>query len=82
MTVLPNGFTGYNNTDPNFESAASASAASRRSEPLDPDAQRRAEEAFLAKMGPLDQRWAWMAVDLSAIRSNVAESRRFLNMRC
>ena len=31
---------------------------------------------------PLDQRWAWVEIDLSAIRHNVAETRRFLKPRC
>ena len=79
MAVLPNGFTGYNNVDPSFESAASSM---RAAEPLTDEARRAADEAFLAKMGPLEQRWAWMQVDLSAIRANVAETRRFLNARC
>ena len=30
----------------------------------------------------LDQRWAWVEIDLSAIRHNVAETRRFLAPRC
>lgn len=31
---------------------------------------------------PLDLRWAWVEVDLSAIRHNVAVSRKFLKSRC
>ena len=36
----------------------------------------------LDDVAPLDQRWAWVEVDLSAIRYNVAETRRFLQPRC
>ncbi len=35
----------------------------------------------LDDISPLDQRWAWVEVDLSAIRHNVAETRRFLQSR-
>ena len=31
---------------------------------------------------PLDRRWAWVEIDLNAIRHNVAETRRFLKPRC
>ena len=34
------------------------------------------------EMDPRDLRWAWVEVDLSAIRHNVAVSRKFLNSRC
>lgn len=36
----------------------------------------------LDAVSPRDQRWAWAEVDLSAIRHNVAEARRFLQPRC
>ncbi len=36
----------------------------------------------LDNIPPLDQRWAWVEIDLSAIRHNVAETRRFLTPRC
>ena len=36
----------------------------------------------LDAISQLDQRWAWAQIDLSAIRHNVAETRRFLAPRC
>lgn len=39
-------------------------------------------ESLLGGVSPSDMRWAWMEVDLSAIRHNVAETRRFLQPRC
>ena len=35
----------------------------------------------LEDIGPLEQRWAWVEIDLSAIRHNVAETRKFLQSR-
>ena len=54
----------------------------------DLDSGRRIETELPFDMGkvddisPLDQRWAWIEIDLSAIRHNVAETRRFLQPRC
>lgn len=39
-------------------------------------------EANPEAMPAMDKRWAWMEVDLSAIRHNVAETRRYLKPRC
>ena len=41
---------------------------------LDPEA--------LDAIPAIDQRWAWVEVDLSAIRYNVAQARRFMQPRC
>ena len=38
--------------------------------------------ATLDGLAAMDRRWAWMQVDLSAIRHNVAETRRFMQPRC
>lgn len=40
------------------------------------------DERELEAISALDQRWAWVEVDLSAIRHNVAETRRFIKQRC
>jgi len=39
-------------------------------------------EDLLGGLSPRDTRWAWMEVDLSAIRHNVAVTRGFLKPRC
>ena len=39
-------------------------------------------QGLLGEVSPSDMRWAWMEVDLSAIRHNVAETRRYLKPRC
>lgn len=54
----------------------------------DLDSGRRVETELPFDMGaiddipPLGQRWAWVEIDLSAIRHNVAETRKFLQPRC
>ena len=40
------------------------------------------DEAQLERISALDQRWAWVEVDASAIRHNVATLRRMLRPRC
>ena len=40
------------------------------------------DQNLLDSVTPLDQRWAWTEIDLSAIRHNIAEARRFLHPRC
>lgn len=41
-----------------------------------------ADPQHFDELSPRDKRWAWMEVDLAAIRHNVAETRRFLKPRC
>lgn len=112
MSDLPNGFTGFANREPGFESAGEASRR-LRDEPYvsnavpahmpdpvsaaapvgafqyarDVDSGRRVESELpfdfdAADETPLvDQRWAWLEIDLAAIRHNVAETRRYLAPR-
>lgn len=40
------------------------------------------DQKELAAISAFDQRWAWVEIDLSAVRHNVAESRRFIHPRC
>ena len=95
MDNLPKGFTGFAHITNGFESAGEASRRSRvasagtaqtqlsRSQP---SADHRKAipftEAELADSRPGDGRWAWAEIDLSAIRHNVAQSRRLLQPRC
>lgn len=95
MDNLPNGFTGFAHIPNGFESAGEASRRSRAATAGSAQAQhsrsqpsadhRKAipfTEAELADPRPGDGRWAWAEIDLSAIRHNVAQSRRLLQPRC
>ena len=72
------------------EEAAAAEPAARGSFQYarDLDSGRRVETELpfnpdkIDDIPPLDQRWAWVEIDRSAIRHNVAETRRFLEPRC
>ncbi|MBR3181757.1 MAG: alanine racemase [Eggerthellaceae bacterium] len=69
--------------DPAAEPAARGSFQYAR----DLDSGRRVETELpfakqdIDEINPLDLRWAWVEVDLSAIRHNVAETRKFLQSR-
>lgn len=71
-------------SEPNSQPAAHGSFQYTR----DLDSGRRIETELpfdmqhLDDIPSLDQRWAWVEIDLSAIRHNVAETRRFLAPRC
>ena len=95
MDNLPNGFTGFAHLPNGFESAGEASRRSRAASTGTTQAQhshtqmssshRKAipfSEAELTDPRPGEGRWAWAEVDLSAIRHNVAQSRRLLQPRC
>lgn len=98
MNDLPNGFTGYAGVDPGLESAGAAlrrnreaaqggaAAAGRHARIADTRQRFGVDAAFdLAQVDDIpqtDQRWAWVQVDLSAIRHNVVEIRRYLQPRC
>ena len=97
MENLPNGFTGFANRPDGFESAGEASrrrraaAAGGQAAPLHyareaASSGRKEKLPFqpveLEDSRPHESRMAWTQIDLSAIRYNVAQSRRFLQPRC
>ena len=95
MDDLPNGFTGFARVPNGFESAGEASRRSRAASAggaRSPYAGGQASvesrkavpftEVELEGARPADARGAWVEVDLSAVRHNVAQSRRLLQPRC
>ncbi len=64
-----NGFTGFNRKNTNFQySRAFEEAKSAGKKPL--------EQERIDAIEETDRRWAWMEIDLSAIRHNILEARR------
>ena len=70
-----NGFTGFNRKKSSFQYSRSAEASSPHGEvPFDLEK--------LDEMPSSDRRWAWVEIDLSAIRNNVLEAKRRLRPGC
>ena len=74
VSDIPNGFTGFSQKN-NFQYSR-ASAARTASDVVAFD------EAALDEASDLDKRWAWVEIDLSAIRHNTMEIKRRLHPGC
>lgn len=70
-----NGFTGFGRKNSNFQySRSHDDAQARAAAPFDQDR--------VDAIDPMSRRWAWIEIDLSAIRHNVTEARRHMRPGC
>lgn len=73
MSEIPNGFTGFSQND-KFQYSRNVSAARGEALSFDPEK--------LATIPGSDRRWAWVEIDLNAIRHNVMQVKQRLDRSC
>lgn len=73
MSEIPNGFTGFSQNK-NFQYSRSTPTAKGEAISFDPEK--------LATIPETDRRWAWVEIDLNAIRHNVMQVKQRLDRSC
>lgn len=73
---MPNGFTGFSSRGPKDHAHKFASDPSSDTETLEFDPDK------LAEIPEKDRRWAWMEIDIAAIRHNIGAIKRRLHRGC
>lgn len=73
MSDLPNGFTGYSGTD-NFQYSRGHAKSNRDQKEFNPEE--------LATIPEEQRRWAWLEIDLSAIRHNAMVAKQTIPSGC